>query len=150
MWELPEVIWQYMEPLIPEKTGVTKKGGRPPLSPRKIAEGIFYVLATGCQWKAAPKEFASGTSLHRYFQEWERAGVFVSLWQIGLVEYDSRKKIKWQWQSIDSSTVKAPLGGKKNRPQPHGSWKKGYEAFHNNRCRRSSSFVGTRKGQSPR
>ena len=41
MWELPEEVWQYMEPLIPAKAGVTEKGGRPPLCPKKIAEGIF-------------------------------------------------------------------------------------------------------------
>ena len=35
MWELPEKIWKYMEPLIPAKVGVTKKGGRPPLPPKK-------------------------------------------------------------------------------------------------------------------
>ena len=94
MWELPEEVWQYMEPLIPAKAGVTEKGGRPPLCPKKIAEGIFYVLATGCQWKAVPQKFGSGSSLHRYFQEWETAGVFISLWQTGLIQYDSSKKNK--------------------------------------------------------
>ena len=147
MFRLPKEIWQYMEPLVPKKIGVTPKGGRPPLTPKKVADGIFYVLRTGCQWKAVPQEFGSGSSLHRYFQEWEAAGVFAKLWEKGLVEYDKKKKIKWKWQSIDTSCVKSPLGGKKNRAESNGSWEAGYEAFHNHRCRRSSFVIGTGIGK---
>lgn len=149
-WVLPEKIWKYMEPLIPEKEGVTEKGGRPPLPPRKVAEGIFYVLATGCQWKAVPEKFVSGSSLHKYFQEWQEAGVFSALWKRGLMKYDSSKKIKWKWQSIDSSAVKSPLGGKKNRGKPNRSWKAGYEAFCYDRCRRGTPVTGVRRGPSAR
>jgi transposase len=31
--------------------------GRPPVSVREVLEGILYVLRTGCQWKALPKEY---------------------------------------------------------------------------------------------
>ncbi|MAT75380.1 IS5/IS1182 family transposase, partial [Candidatus Poribacteria bacterium] len=32
---------------------------------RKIFEGIVYLLPTGCQWKALPKErFASSSAIH--------------------------------------------------------------------------------------
>ena len=67
MFRLPKEIWQYMEPLVPKKIGVTPKGGRPPLTPKKVADGIFYVLRTGCQWKAVPQEFGSGSSLPQIF-----------------------------------------------------------------------------------
>ena len=86
-WRLPDVIWEYMEPLLPQ----TKKQyttGRPRSNLRNIADGIFYVLRTGCQWKAVPREFGSGSTIHEYFQSWALDGVFWKLWQQGLLEYD--------------------------------------------------------------
>jgi transposase len=44
-----------------------------------VLDGIFYVLRTGCQWKAVPPEFGSGSSLHRYFQHLVKRGVFKKL-----------------------------------------------------------------------
>ena len=39
----------------PEKVYQHRPGqGRPPLPARSVLEGIFYVLRTGCQWKAVP------------------------------------------------------------------------------------------------
>ena len=124
-----------------------KKRGTSSAASKKIARGIFYVLGTGCQWKAVPEKFGSGSTLHRYFQEWEKAKVFSSLWKAGLLKYDKHKKIKWKRQSIDTSTVKSPLGGKKNRAKSDGSWKTRYQAFHNSRCRRSSSVTGIGKSK---
>jgi len=77
-WRIPEELWQRMEPLLPKRRK-SRKGGRPPLPYRQVANGIFYVLRTGCQWKAVPPEFGSGSSLHRYFQKWTRLGIFATL-----------------------------------------------------------------------
>jgi transposase len=77
-WRIPDELWQVMEPLLP-KWKQSRKGGRPRLPYRQVADGIFYVLRTGCQWKAAPREFGSGSSLHRYFQNWVRRGIFKKL-----------------------------------------------------------------------
>ena len=74
-WRIPDELWQRMEPLLPKRRK-SRKGGRPRLPYRKVADGIFYVLRTGCQWKAVPPQFGSGSSLHRYFQQWTRLGVF--------------------------------------------------------------------------
>jgi transposase len=77
-WRLPDELWQKVEPLLP-KYRRSRKGGRPRLPQRQIMDGIFYVLRTGCQWKAVPREFGSGSSLHRYFQDWVKRGVFEDL-----------------------------------------------------------------------
>ena len=77
-WRIPDELWQRIETLLPNPRR-SRKGGRPPLPYRQVLDGIFYVLRTGCQWKAAPPEFGSGSSLHRYFQRWTRRGVFKNL-----------------------------------------------------------------------
>lgn len=127
-WRIPEGLWAQMQTFLP-KYRKSSAGGRPRLELRQVANGIFYVLRTGCQWKAAPKEFGSGSSLHRYFQEWARRHIFHKLWKYLLRRYDALRGIQWKWQSIDGSSTKAPLGGEKNREKPDGSRQVGREAI---------------------
>ncbi len=86
--------------------------GRPIVPFRKVMDGIMYILRTGCQWKMLPREYGSGSTCHRRFQEWVRLDVFKKLWIRLLELYDDKKGIKWNWQSIDSISVKSPLGGR--------------------------------------
>lgn len=134
-WRIPNGLWRRMESFLP-KYRRSPKGGRPRLESRRVMDGIFYVLRTGCQWKAAPAEFGSGSSLHRYFQEYARRGVFHKLWKYLLRRYDQLRGIQWKWQSLDGSMTKAPLGGEKNREKPYGSWEVGREAVGADRCTR--------------
>lgn len=119
--QIPDTLWERLDLLIPVYPK-SPKGGRPRLQMRKVVGGIFYVLATGCQWKAMPKQFGSGSAIHSYFQEWTRLGVFQELWELALAEYDELKGIDWKWQSLDGAMTKAPLGGEKNREKPNRSW----------------------------
>ena len=63
--------------------------------------------------------------LHQYFLNWQKDGFFVKLWQAGLAEFDEMEGIAWEWQSIDSSIVKAPLGQEAVGNNPTDSGKKG-------------------------
>ena len=110
-------------------------GGRKPMEQRKVFEAIVYVLRTGCQWKALPKEYGSASSVHKYFLEWKRAGVFVRMWRLGLAEYSEMEGIAWAWQSIDGATVKAPLALETVGPNPTDRGKKWDKAQHS--CRRA-------------
>jgi transposase len=108
--DVPDEFWAKVEPLIPEDKR-SRKGGRPPIDHRKILDGVLYVLRTGCQWKMLPREYGSGSTAHRHFQAWVRKGVFGKLWKLCLEEYDDLRGIDWEWQSIDSATVPAPVKG---------------------------------------
>jgi putative transposase len=46
---------------------------------------IFYVLATGCGWKALPRTLGAPSTIHDRFRAWRAAGVFERLWQFGLL-----------------------------------------------------------------
>lgn len=119
-WRLPEELWQRMQPLLPRYCK-NPQGGRPRVDLKQVAQGIFYVLRTGCQWKAVPSEYGSGSTLHRYFQQWIEAGVFRKLWKQCLLEYDELQGIQWNWQSVDGAMTKSPLGGEKYRQKPYRS-----------------------------
>jgi transposase len=147
-WKLPDALWKRMKNLIPWWRP-SPKGGRPALDPRTVADGIYYVMRTGCPWKAAPPQFGSGSSLHHYFQMWTNHGVFRRLWKQGLIEYDRRKRIRWTWLSLDGTLTKAPLGGEKNREESHGSRQVGRQTIRLDRrtrralehCRRRRQYA---------
>lgn len=120
VYRMPDQMWERLEPLLP-RFHRSRKGGRPRLNLRGVMDGIFYVLRTGCQWKALPPEFGSGSSVHRYFQMLVERETFSQLWAIALLEYDELKGLEWKWQSMDGAMTKAPLGGEKNRGQSNGS-----------------------------
>jgi len=139
--QLPDALWERMEPLLP-KYRRSPEGGRPRLTLRNVANGIFYVLLTGAQWKAMPSEFGSGSAIHAYFQEWVQLGVFAKLWRLALEEYDQLQGIDWQWQSLDGAMTKAPLGGEKDREKPDRSRKVGCEAIGAHRWARRADRQG--------
>jgi transposase len=78
-------------------------------APAAGISGNFFVLRTGIQWKALPKEFGTASSVHECFSKWAQAGLFMRLWQEGLLSYDELHGIGWEWQSADGCMAKAPL-----------------------------------------
>jgi len=132
-WEISANFWRKVEPLIPKpkrdpnREYLRKPGaGRKPLPPRQVFAGIVFVLRTGIQWKALPKErFGSPSAIHRYFLEWQADGFFERLWRAGLVEYDALQGIAWAWQSIDGSLTEAPLAQDAVGPNPTDRGKNG-------------------------
>jgi transposase len=123
-FRMSDELWARFEPLLPRPRRVAKwRGGRPRLDQRLVADAIFFVLRTGCQWNALSTETqgCSGSSAHRYFQQWVRRDVFRRFWQAGLGEYDEVSGIEWDYQSMDGVMTKAPLGGAlQGRIQPIG------------------------------
>ena len=117
LWELPEPMWLCLRPLLPrEKAPGTN--GRPAVPFRTVLNGIVYVLRTGCQWKAAPAQYSSGSTLHRRLQEWEQAGLFAAVLRRMLRLYDQIQGIDWRWQAADTKLLPAPLGGTATGPNP--------------------------------
>jgi transposase len=132
-WTVTDAFWQRVEPLIPPRVAVPGKryvrkpgAGRPPKPARLVFEAIVYVLRTGCQWKALPRErFGSASAVHKRFLQWERAGFFEALWKAGLAEHDEMQGIAWRWQSVDGALLKAPLAQQAVGPNPTDRGKKG-------------------------
>jgi transposase len=115
-WEITDDFWKQTEPLIAHKEQDSQKsyrrkpgGGRHPMEPRKVLQAIFYVLRTGIQWKALPKEFGVASSIHRYFRFWCEQGLFQAMGVAGFEHYDEASGIKWSWLSADGCMTKAPL-----------------------------------------
>jgi len=123
-WELPDTLWQAMEPLLPV---LNARRGRPrSVDLKRIAAGIFFVLRTGIQWHALPREpFGPASTVYYYFRQWDEAGVFEAVWATALAVYDGEVGLAWTWQSIDGGMTKAPLGGETTGPNPTDRSKSG-------------------------
>ena len=53
--------WELMVPLIPPgKSG----GGKRTVIMREVVNGIMYVLSTGCQWRAIPKDLPPKSTVY--------------------------------------------------------------------------------------
>lgn len=125
-YRISDELWAKIEPLLPKHKNTHRfGGGRPRVPDRNAMDAILFVARTGCQWNALDAtEICSSSTAHRRFQEWTEAGVFEKLWKLGLKEYDELKGLDWSWQAMDGAMTKAPLGGEKNRFQPHGPWER--------------------------
>ena len=65
--DLTDAEWSLVEPFIPP----ARRGGRRrTVDAREVLNGIFYVLATGCQWRALPKDLPPRSTVHGYLTLW--------------------------------------------------------------------------------
>jgi len=92
-YQIPDELWKRIQVLLPPPPRHKRKDrpGRPRMDDRKAMNGIYYVLRTGCQWKALPKSLGAASTVHDRFEYWLRAGVFERLWKEGLLEYDEKR-----------------------------------------------------------
>jgi transposase len=92
--KISDELWNTISIILPKEKS-NNKVGRPAIPFRKVFNGIVYVLRTeGCQWKMLPKEYGSGSTCHRRFQEWVKLNIFKKMWTKLLEEYDSKRGIK--------------------------------------------------------
>lgn len=123
---VPNPLWKRIRKLFDQPR--QKRGrGRPAADNRAVLNGIWYVMWTGCQWKAVHKDWfgVSSSVLHERFQRWQESGIFARIMKLMVKFYHRRRKIQWKWQSIDSKSCPAPLGGNETGNNPTDRSKKG-------------------------
>ena len=65
--DLTDEEWALVEPEIaPGKRG----GNKRTVDIREVVNGLMYVLSTGCQWRAIPKDLPPRSTVHGYFDLW--------------------------------------------------------------------------------
>ena len=69
--DLTDEEWALIAPLIPP----AKRGGnKRRVVEREIVNGLMYILSTGCQWRALPKDLPPRSTVHGYFDLWNWDG----------------------------------------------------------------------------
>src|ERR1700686_4917838 len=65
--------WKLIEPLMPAPS----RRGRPrKISLRVIVNAMLYIAASGCQWRALPKDFPPCSTVQYYFYKWRGCGLW--------------------------------------------------------------------------
>jgi len=69
--DLSDEEWCEVGPLIPPaKPGGNKRS----VDIREVVNGVMYVLGTGCQWRAMPKDLPPKSTVHDYLERWTYDG----------------------------------------------------------------------------
>jgi transposase len=108
--DLTDDEWELVAPLLPKPRRV----GRPrEVDLRVVLNAILYILATGCQWRALPKDFPPFTSVQYYFYDWRDTRVWRRI-NLALVVRARRavgRKASPTAGIIDSQSVKTTESG---------------------------------------
>ena len=100
--------WAYVEPLIPP---ARRGGNKRHVDVREVMNGIMYVLSTGCQWRAIPKDLPPRSTVHDYLDLWNYDGTLDRIHHALYVE--CREQGDATLQPPPSSIVKASRALKK-------------------------------------
>ena len=104
--DLTDAEWALVEPFIPP----AKRGGcKRTVEVREVLNGIFYILATGCQWRALPKDLPPKSTVYDYLSLWTWDGTLGRLHHalfIQVREQDGREASPTA-AILDSQSVKS-------------------------------------------
>lgn len=71
--DLTDQEWSLLAPLLP----TAKPGGRPrSVDLRRIVNGIFYLVRSGCAWRYLPRDYGPWSTVHHYFRQWRQDGIW--------------------------------------------------------------------------
>ncbi len=75
--DLTDSQWAKLEPLLHEPREDRHGGGRPrKYSLRRVADALFYVVKTGCQWRQLPVDFPPWQTVYQQFRTWRMRGTW--------------------------------------------------------------------------
>jgi transposase len=129
--DLTDSEWALVAPMIPPG----KRGGRKrSVNLREVLNTIFYVLSTGCQWNALPKDLVPKSTAYDYLDLWDWNGTLERIHHALYVA--SREKV-----GKDASPTVAIIDAQSAK----GAQKGGLRSIHRvtTRARRSKAASGT-------
>jgi len=114
-----DALWELIAPLLPPEPP-KPEGGRPRVPDRAALTGILFVLRSGLPWEMLPQEMGCGCGMTcwRRLAEWQAAGVWDRLHRLLLEKLQEAGQIDWSRAVLDSSSVRAVLGGRTRAPIP--------------------------------
>lgn len=77
--DLTDEEWALISDLVPSWSGTGQIGRPTKWSKRDIVDAVFYVAATGCQWRALPKDYPHWNTVHRYHVAWSHDGTWEAI-----------------------------------------------------------------------
>jgi transposase len=74
--DMTDAEWELARPFM----DIPQRGsGQRRVDLREVLNAVFYVLGTGCQWRALPKDLPPRSTVHDYFVRWQCDGTLCRL-----------------------------------------------------------------------
>jgi transposase len=108
--DLTDEEWALVSPLIPP----ARRGGRPrDVNVREVLNAVFYLLSTGCQWDALPKDLPPKSTVYDYFSLWRSDQTLLRLHQALYVQVRTAagRRAEPTVAILDSQSAKAAQKG---------------------------------------
>lgn len=108
--DLTDEEWALIAPLIsPAKPG----GNKRTVDVRQVVNGVMYVLSTGCQWAALPKDLVPRSTANDYYRRWDWDGTLRRIHQALYEKCREQvgREIEPSAAIIDSQSVKGAEKG---------------------------------------
>jgi transposase len=115
--DMTDAEWRLLKPLLPPP----RRLGRPRKTDlRRVVEATLYILSTGCQWRALPREFPPYTTVQGYFYAWRDTG----RWQriVNVLVRRARRRLGRKSQPT------AAIIDSQSAPTAHAGGARGYDA----------------------
>jgi transposase len=108
--DLTDEEWKLIAPLIPP----AKRGGKKrTVVMREVVNGLMYILSTGCQWRAIPKDLPPKSTIYDYFDLWTYDGTLDRIHHALYVQCreQEQREVSPTAAIIDSQSVKSAEKG---------------------------------------
>ena len=122
--DMTDAEWELARPFV----DVPQRGsGQRRVDLREVLNAVFYILGTGCQWRALPKDLPPRSTVHDYFVRWQCDG---TLGRLHHALYEQARELAGKEASpttaiVDSQSVKgAERGGRRTDPVGYDAAKK--------------------------
>ncbi|WP_442919232.1 IS5 family transposase [Methylobacterium sp. SyP6R] len=122
--DLTDEEWALVAPLLPP---ARRGGNKRTVDLREVVNGLMYVLGTGCQWRAIPKDLPPRSTVHGYFDLWDYDGTLLRIHHTlyVLCREQAGREASPTAAIIDSQSVKsAEKGGARFDPSGYDAGKK--------------------------
>jgi transposase len=113
--DLTDEEWAFIAPVIPP---AKRGGGKRTVNVREVVNGLMYVLSTGCQWRAMPKDLPPRSTVNGYFALWDYDGTLDRIHHALYVKCreQAEREASPTAAIIDSQSVKSAEKGRASIP----------------------------------
>lgn len=102
--ELEDAEWDLVRDLVESRPSGS---GRQVEEPRRLLNGVFWILRTGAPWRDVPDRYGAWQTVYHRFNLWRKQGVIDGMLERLQLRLDEQGYIDWDLWCVDGSSVRA-------------------------------------------